>query len=174
MRTPRPRFSGRRAYRGRGVHAPVGDLNSHGYCGLFAISRLHISKRNWGAKSITRWKRVFGERQCRRKEPEVNRRTMFDGVLWGLRTGAPGRSLPPRYDPHQTAGRLATLLLSLMPTKINRFHSSPAISRLTANSFPVAPPARRQRITPKSLCTQPAPVRTEDWSEQRDTSREKR
>src|ERR1019366_1825563 len=92
---------------------------------------LHLSKRNSGRQSITRWKSVFGERQCRRKEREVNRRTILDGVPWILRAGAPGRSVPPRYGPHQTAGRLATLLLSLMPTKINRFHSPPAISRPT-------------------------------------------
>jgi transposase len=40
-----------------------------------------------------------------RGRPWSERRTVLNGVLWILRTGAPWKDLPPRYGPHQTAHR---------------------------------------------------------------------
>jgi transposase len=44
-------------------------------------------------------------RADRRGRPWSDRRTVFNGVLWILRTGAPWQDLPPRYGSHQTAHR---------------------------------------------------------------------
>lgn len=41
-------------------------------------------------------------RPDRRGRPWSDRRTVLNGVLWILRTGAPWQDLPPRYGPHQT------------------------------------------------------------------------
>ena len=40
-----------------------------------------------------------------RGRPWSDRRTVFNGVLWILRTGAPWQDLPERYGPHQTVHR---------------------------------------------------------------------
>jgi transposase len=40
-----------------------------------------------------------------RGRPWSDRRQGLNGVLWILRTGAPGQDLPPRYGPYQTAHR---------------------------------------------------------------------
>jgi transposase len=37
-----------------------------------------------------------------RGRPWSDRRTVLNGVLWILRTGAPWQDLPPRYGPYQT------------------------------------------------------------------------
>lgn len=44
-------------------------------------------------------------RADRRGRPWRDRRTVLDGILWILRTGAPWKDLPPRYGPYQTAHR---------------------------------------------------------------------
>src|SRR3954465_15742505 len=44
-------------------------------------------------------------RQDRRGRPWSDRRTVLNGVLWILRTGAPWKDLPSRYGPYQTAHR---------------------------------------------------------------------
>jgi len=44
-------------------------------------------------------------RQDGRGRPWSDRRKVFNGVLWILRTGAPWQDLPPRYGPYQTAHR---------------------------------------------------------------------
>ena len=38
----------------------------------------------------------------RRGKQWRNHRTVINGILWKLRTGAPWRDLPERYGPHQT------------------------------------------------------------------------
>ena len=38
----------------------------------------------------------------RRGKQWRDHRTVIDGILWKLRTGAPWRDLPERYGPHQT------------------------------------------------------------------------
>src|SRR5580704_17946103 len=40
-----------------------------------------------------------------RGRPWSDPRTVLNGVLWILRTGAPWKDLPPGYGPHQTAHR---------------------------------------------------------------------
>ena len=40
-----------------------------------------------------------------RGRPWSDRRKVFNGVLWILRTGAPWQDLPSRYGPYQTAHR---------------------------------------------------------------------
>ena len=40
-----------------------------------------------------------------RGRPWSDRRTVLNGVLWVLRTGAPWQDLPPRYGPYQTVHR---------------------------------------------------------------------
>ena len=40
-----------------------------------------------------------------RGRPWSDRRTVLNGALWILRTGAPWQDLPERYGPHQTAHR---------------------------------------------------------------------
>ena len=40
-----------------------------------------------------------------RGRPWSERRKVFNGVLWILRTGAPWKDLPPRYGAYQTAHR---------------------------------------------------------------------
>lgn len=40
-----------------------------------------------------------------RGRPWSDRRTVLNGALWILRTGAPWQDLPARYGPHQTAHR---------------------------------------------------------------------
>jgi len=40
-----------------------------------------------------------------RGRPWRDRRMVFNGVLWILRTGAPWKDLPPRYGPYQTGHR---------------------------------------------------------------------
>ena len=44
-------------------------------------------------------------RPDKRGRPWSDRRTVFNGVLWILRTGAPWKDLPERYGPHQTVHR---------------------------------------------------------------------
>jgi len=44
-------------------------------------------------------------RTGRRGRPWSNRRKVFNGILWVLRTGAPWKDLPPRYGSYQTAHR---------------------------------------------------------------------
>jgi transposase len=44
-------------------------------------------------------------RADKRGRPWSDRRTVFHGVLWILRTGAPWKDLPPRYGPYQTVHR---------------------------------------------------------------------
>ena len=44
-------------------------------------------------------------RADKRGRPWSDRRTIFNGVLWILRTGAPWKDLPPRFGPHQTVHR---------------------------------------------------------------------
>jgi transposase len=41
----------------------------------------------------------------RRGRPWSERRKVFNGILWILRTGAPWKDLPPRYGSYQTAHR---------------------------------------------------------------------
>jgi transposase len=40
-----------------------------------------------------------------RGRPWRDQRTVFNGILWVLRTGAPWKDLPPRYGSYQTAHR---------------------------------------------------------------------
>jgi transposase len=44
-------------------------------------------------------------REDKRGRPWSDRRTVLNGVLWILRTGAPWKDLPGRYGPYQTAHR---------------------------------------------------------------------
>ena len=44
-------------------------------------------------------------RADRRGRPWTDRRTVWNGILWILRTGAPWKDLPPRYGAYQTAHR---------------------------------------------------------------------
>jgi transposase len=44
-------------------------------------------------------------RTGRRGRPWSDRRKVFNGILWILRTGAPWQDLPPRYGSYQTAHR---------------------------------------------------------------------
>ena len=44
-------------------------------------------------------------RSDRRGRPWTDRRTVLNGVLWILRTGAPWKDLPPRYGAYQTVHR---------------------------------------------------------------------
>jgi transposase len=44
-------------------------------------------------------------RPDRRGRPWTERRTLLDGVLWILRTGAPWKDLPGRYGAYQTVHR---------------------------------------------------------------------
>ena len=44
-------------------------------------------------------------REDKRGRPWSDRRTVLNGVLWILRTGAPWKDLPSRYGPYQTAHR---------------------------------------------------------------------
>ena len=44
-------------------------------------------------------------REDGRGRPWSDRRKVFEGVLWILRTGARWQDLPPRYGPYQTAHR---------------------------------------------------------------------
>ena len=44
-------------------------------------------------------------RPDKRGRPWTDRRTVFNGILWILRTGAPWKDLPPRYGAHQTVHR---------------------------------------------------------------------
>lgn len=44
-------------------------------------------------------------RPDRRGRPWSDRRTVLNGALWILRTGAPWEDLPDRYGPHQTVHR---------------------------------------------------------------------
>jgi transposase len=44
-------------------------------------------------------------REDKRGRPWSDRRTVLNGVLWILRTGAPWKDLPTRYGPYQTAHR---------------------------------------------------------------------
>ena len=44
-------------------------------------------------------------RVARRGRPWSDRRKVFNGVLWILRTGAPWKDLPPRYGSYQTGHR---------------------------------------------------------------------
>ena len=41
----------------------------------------------------------------KRGRPAVDKREVFNGVLWILRTGAQWREMPERYPPHQTCHR---------------------------------------------------------------------
>lgn len=43
---------------------------------------------------------------ARTGRPPSDRRMVFDGILWILRTGAPWRDLPEEFGPWQTAWRL--------------------------------------------------------------------
>jgi transposase len=44
-------------------------------------------------------------RADKRGRPWTDRRTVLNGVLWILRTGAPWKDLPPRYGAYQTVHR---------------------------------------------------------------------
>jgi len=44
-------------------------------------------------------------RRDRRGRPWSDRRTVFNGILWILRTGAPWQDLPERYGKYQTVHR---------------------------------------------------------------------
>ena len=44
-------------------------------------------------------------RADRRGRPWSDRRTVFNGILWILRTGARWQDLPPQYGPYQTVHR---------------------------------------------------------------------
>ena len=62
-------------------------------------------------------------RPDRRGRPWSDRRTVLNGALWILRSGAPWKDLPDRYGPHQTvhrrfqnwvrSGVIETILLAL-------------------------------------------------------------
>lgn len=41
----------------------------------------------------------------KRGRPTVNKRALFNGILWILRTGAQWREIPKRYPPYQTCHR---------------------------------------------------------------------
>lgn len=41
----------------------------------------------------------------KRGRPPVNKRAVFNGILWLLRTGAQWRELPDKYPPYQTCHR---------------------------------------------------------------------
>lgn len=57
------------------------------------------------------WKRIEAVlpedrvREDGRGRPWADRRKVFNGILWVLRTGAPWPDLPPRYGSYQTAHR---------------------------------------------------------------------
>lgn len=48
---------------------------------------------------------VDSVRADRRGRPWADRRKIFNGILWILRTGAPWKDLPSRYGSYQTAHR---------------------------------------------------------------------
>ncbi|PMB02707.1 hypothetical protein CEN49_24930 [Fischerella thermalis CCMEE 5273] len=45
---------------------------------------------------------LLPKNQPRRGKPWRDHRTVINGILWRLRTGAPWRDLPERYGPWQT------------------------------------------------------------------------
>lgn len=61
-----------------------------------------MAKRH--ALTDRQWKRIehLFEEKPRRGRPWRDHRTMIDGMLWILKTGAPWRDLPERFGPWQT------------------------------------------------------------------------
>src|SRR5437879_4299747 len=68
-------------------------------------------KQLWMGLTDGQWNIVFSilpvdpVRDDGRGCPSSERRTVLNGVIWILRTGAPWKDLPPRYGPYQTAHR---------------------------------------------------------------------
>jgi transposase len=56
-------------------------------------------------KPFVEWEQERRQRADRRGGRFSDARRVLDGVLWILRTGAPGHDLPPRYGPYQTCHR---------------------------------------------------------------------
>lgn len=50
--------------------------------------------------------REFFPAQAKTGRPPVDRRQVFDGILWIMRTGLPWRDLPEEFGKWQTAWRL--------------------------------------------------------------------
>ena len=52
------------------------------------------------------WKKIEGllppERTGKKGRPSKNNRTIFNGIVWIARSGAPWRDLPERYGPWET------------------------------------------------------------------------
>jgi transposase len=61
------------------------------------MKRHELSDREWGLLA-----EFFPPRPRKRGGQWKDDRTMLNGVLWRLRTGAPWRDLPGRYGPWQT------------------------------------------------------------------------
>jgi transposase len=66
-------------------------------------SRRDLTDKQW--ELITAILPADPVRPDRRGRPWSDRRTVLNGVLWILRTGAPWHDLPDRYGPHQTVHR---------------------------------------------------------------------
>jgi transposase len=64
------------------------------------MARLLLTDDEWEAIAD-----LFGE-PAETGRPPRNRRTVFNGILWILRTGSPWRDLPEEFGPWQTVWRL--------------------------------------------------------------------
>lgn len=64
------------------------------------MARLLLSDEEWELIA-----EFFPQAKATGRKPR-NQRTVFDGILWILRTGSPWRDLPEEFGPWQTAWRL--------------------------------------------------------------------
>jgi len=68
------------------------------------MSRTDLSQSQWDQLQPL----LPPEHSGKKGRPYVSHRSVINGILWRLRTGAPWRDLPTRYGPYQTcADRLA-------------------------------------------------------------------
>lgn len=64
---------------------------------------MDLTEEQWSAVSVIL--PADPVREDRRGRPWSDRRTVFNGILWILRTGAPWQDLPDRYGAYQTVHR---------------------------------------------------------------------
>lgn len=77
-------------------------VSEHGWMNALALGR-ELTDKQW--ELVAAILPADPVRPDRRGRPWSDRRTVFNGVLWILRTGAPWHALPDRYGPHQTVHR---------------------------------------------------------------------
>ena len=65
--------------------------------GDMMVGRGELTEEAWSAIAS-----LLPRSEGRRGGPYHDHRTVLNGILWKLRTGAPWRDLPARYDPWQT------------------------------------------------------------------------